>query len=78
MTDDGKLSLRQYLLFRVLEDLGETVHMPEYEAAIETVESVAKSHPDWDLDARQDWAGWEKWVKREEHEAKKARKKAKK
>ena len=69
--EDHKISLRQYLLFRALEsmmdeDSGKAVGMAEYMVAVEAVSSTALAHPDWDMDARQEWAHWERWA-REQH-----------
>lgn len=62
MNDDGKLTLRQYLLFRTLEDMGEQVSMAGYLRAVEAVSNTALSHPDWELDARQKWQQWDQWI----------------
>lgn len=68
MSIDGKLSLRQYLLFTTLEGMqdartdGKDLGMAEYMLALEAVSSTALAHPEWDLDARQYWHGWEQWI----------------
>lgn len=66
--EDNKLSLRQYLLYKTLEGMGQGrggVTMSDYMIAAESVSSTALAHPDWDMDARQEWAQWEKWAKKE-------------
>lgn len=53
-TEGSRLTRRGYLILKAIQETGVGVKV-----AIDAVESVARDHPDWDLDAKKTWAEWE-------------------